>query len=84
MDKLGNGLEIAFGFGNDASDVLDKSDDEITDESQYGRLGIATLFVNGTYYEHKPIPFRPCTNEELGLGPDGFDDPLSKFYKFDD
>ena len=26
------------------------------------------------------VPIRPCTPEELGVGPLGYDDPTAKFY----
>ena len=33
----------------------------------------------GMAYEE--VPYRPCTDVELGLGPNGFDDPQSRFYQ---
>ena len=34
--------------------------------------------ITGTEYEE--LEMRPCNKDELGLGPEGFDDSKSKFY----
>ena len=75
LDKLGNGFQIAFGW------TAYDNNYEMLDEPEYGELKAIMMTWNGDEgFNIYDVPFRPCTDEELGLGPDGFDDPRSRFY----
>ena len=51
------------------------------DDPTYGQLKLFNMSWSGNAdLAYQEIPFRPCTDEELGLGPNGSDDPRSKFY----
>ena len=81
LDKR-EGLQIAFGVSHFDQNY------EMTPEPWFGEMKLyhkkwGSAVMNeedfeGAYFED--IPFRPCTREELGLGPLGYDDPTVKFY----
>ena len=54
----------------------------MTYEPQYGEVKVYMkswgFDVAGTVW--RELEMRPCNPEELGLGPQGFSDPSSKFY----
>ena len=79
LDKLGNGLEIAFGLT-----AFDK-DPEMINEPDYATVKAFHKTWTTNSFDMEKIQTRPCTQKELGLGPEGFDDPFSRFYPiFDD
>ena len=77
MDKRSNGFEIAFGF------TAYDDNYEMLHEPDYGEIKVfmKSWSSSDSFTEFSELEFRPCTDEELGLGPNGFDDPNSRFYK---
>ena len=75
MDKRENGLEIAFGVTNYDDNL------EMLDEPEYGEIkAMIKTWSSNSGIKWKELEIRPCEKNELGLGPDGFDDPKSKFF----
>ena len=76
MDKRKNGLEVAFGLVN-----YDSRNLEMEHEPEYGEMKATIKTWNrNSGASFKELELRPCTQVELGLGPNGFDDPESKFF----
>ena len=62
-DKLGNGFQVAFGF------TAYDDNYEMLHDPQYGELkAVRKAWSGDEFTEYKEIQFRPCTDEELGLG----------------
>ena len=75
-DKMGNGFEIAFGW------TAYDNNYEMLHEPQYGELRVIRKAWSGDeFMEYIEYPFRTCTDEEIGSGVDGFDNPRSRFYQ---
>ena len=75
MDKRDGGLQIAFGL------VDYDGDADIQNQPEYGEVKVSFKRwgpMTKTHFEG--VEIRPCTEQELGTGPDGFDSPESKFY----
>ena len=75
-DKLSHGFEIAFGWTSYDNNY------EMVKEPEYGELQVIRKSWSGEDgMAYEEVPYRPCTDVELGLGPNGFDDPQSRFYQ---
>ena len=82
LDKDRTGLQIAFGLTEypiTSNEILYEPQ-YATIELQYAKWGESA--VVGTKSQH--LSMGPCTPEELGLGPQGYSDPRSKFYPMSD
>ena len=76
MDKQGSGLDLAFTF------TAYDGNKEMVYEPDYGEAKVYMKrwdALSGVTFTE--VPFRPCNDEELGVGPLGFDDPKAKFYR---
>ena len=76
LDKDHNGLQIAFGLTE-----YPLTSNGILYQPEYGEITLSYTrwgVDDGEMYDQ--IEIRPCTDEELGLGPQGFSGPGSKFY----
>ena len=76
IDKHRNGFQIAFGYTGYPDDNVMRY------EPEYAELKLVLKEwghgVEGVTFTK--IDVRPCNDEELGLGLDGFADPRSRFY----
>ena len=75
LDKDHNGLQIAFGLTD-----YPMSANEILYEPEYGEITLTYTSWGLDDHVNQQIEIRPCNDEELGLGPQGFSSPQSKFY----
>ena len=78
LDKGRKGMQIAFGYSGYPSP------NELLYEPEYAEIKLkfkkwGTEEADGAVV-FEEIQVRPCTDVELGLGPQGFSDPKSKFY----
>ena len=75
LDKRKRGFEIAFAFTGVDGDL------EMLDEPDYGEVKAFIKYWDAeTSTTYRELYSRPCNEQELGLGPLGFDDPHSRFY----
>ena len=74
MDKKKRGFEVAFAF------TPFDDDEELLFEPDYGEVKVFLKHwdVDGSTQFDEAV-LRTCSEEELGVGPLGFEDPQAKF-----